>query len=282
MQKELKIVLGPTAVGKTDYSIKLAKEYHSPIISCDSRQIYKELKIGSAPPSPEQLAEVKHYFIASHTITDHYTAGRYELDALEVLDTLFKEHDTLIMCGGSALYIDALCYGLDAFPDADLALREKLNNRLELEGLESLRFELKKCDPETYQVIDLANARRVVRALEVFYQTGTKFSDFKTNSVKERPFKITKILIERPREELYDRINRRVDIMIDNGLVSEAKDLLPFRNLPSLNTVGYRELFEHFEGKHSMEKAIELIKRNTRHFAKKQISWWRELQTQAK
>lgn len=271
---ELVIVLGPTAVGKTDYSIGLAREYGSPVISCDSRQIYREMKIGTAPPSAEQLAAVPHYFIGTRSVTEPYTAGKYELDALALLDELFRDHATLVMCGGSGLYIDALCNGLDAFPDVDPQIREDLMTRLENEGLEALRFELRRLDPQTYASIDPANRQRVVRALEVCIGTGRPFSSYKTAAARERPFSIRKIGLTREREELYDRINRRVDLMMEAGLEEEARSLLPYRDLPALNTVGYRELFDCFDGKYPLEEAVRLIKRNTRHYAKKQLTYW--------
>lgn len=271
---ELVIVLGPTAVGKTDYSIGLAREYGSPVISCDSRQIYREMKIGTAPPSAEQLAAVPHYFIGTRSVTEPYTAGKYELDALALLDELFRDHATLVMCGGSGLYIDALCNGLDAFPDVDPQIREDLMTRLENEGLEALRFELRRLDPQTYESIDPANRQRVVRALEVCIGTGRPFSSYKTAAARERPFSIRKIGLTREREELYDRINRRVDLMMEAGLEEEARSLLPYRNLPALNTVGYRELFDCFDGRYPLEEAVRLIKRNTRHYAKKQLTYW--------
>ena len=271
---ELVIVLGPTAVGKTDYSIGLAREYGSPVISCDSRQIYREMKIGTAPPSAEQLAAVPHYFIGTRSVTEPYTAGKYELDALVLLDELFRDHATLVMCGGSGLYIDALCNGLDAFPDVDPQIREDLMTRLENEGLEALRFELRRLDPQTYESIDPANRQRVVRALEVCIGTGRPFSSYKTAAARERPFSIRKIGLTREREELYDRINRRVDLMMEAGLEAEARSLLPYRDLPALNTVGYRELFDCFDGKYPLEEAVRLIKRNTRHYAKKQLTYW--------
>lgn len=272
---ELVIVLGPTAVGKTDYSIDLALRYASPVISCDSRQIYREMKIGTASPSDEQLARVRHYFIGTRSVTDPlYTAGRYELDALALLEGLFREHDTLVMAGGSGLYIDALCDGLDDFPDVDPSIRASLMERLEKEGLEALRFELRRLDPETFESIDTANRQRVVRALEVCIGTGRPFSSFKTSAGKTRPFTIRKIGLTRPRQELYDRINRRVDLMMEAGLEAEARSLLQYRDLPALNTVGYRELFGYFDGKYPLEEAVRLIKRNTRHYAKKQLTYW--------
>lgn len=273
--KTLKVIVGPTASGKTDYSIELAKQYNSPIISCDSRQIYKELKIGTAPPSEEQLAQIKHYFIFSHSIFDFYTAGKYELEALELINNLFLTHDTLIVVGGSGLYVDALCYGIDDFPDSDMILRDNLMQRLSAEGIESLRNELRLLDPESYETIDKKNPQRIVRALEVCLQTGKKFSSFKSSSSKQRNFTIERTIIERPREELYDRINLRVDKMIESGLVDEAKELHKFKDLPALKTVGYKELFDYFDGKTSLEEAIDLIKRNTRRYAKRQITWFK-------
>lgn len=275
MEKELTVIVGPTAVGKTDYSIGLAKEYGSPIISCDSRQIFREMKIGTAPPSPEQLAAVKHYFIFSHSVSQYYTAGKYELEALAIINELFKTHDRLVVVGGSGLYVDALCYGLDDFPPADIELRNQLMERLEREGLESLRLELKQLDPESYYSMDIANRQRIVRALEVTLTTGRKFSSFKTNKAKERPFKINRIVLSMPREELYERINRRVDQMFDAGLVREVESLVRYRDMPALQTVGYKEIFEYLDGKHSLETARELIKRNSRRYAKKQITYFK-------
>lgn len=271
---ELTIILGPTAVGKTDYSIGLAGEYGSPVISCDSRQIYKEMVIGTAPPSEEQMAQVPHFFIGTMSVTEPYNAGRYEVDALALLEDLFKTHERLVMCGGSGLYIDALCNGLDTFPDVDAEIRAGLMRRLEAEGLEALRFELHKLDPETYDAIDVANGQRVVRALEVCLGTGRPFSSFKTATLRERPFSIRKIGLTRERGVLYDRIDRRVDMMMEAGLEEEARSLLQYRDLPALNTVGYREMFGYFDGLYPLEEAVRLIKRNTRHYARKQLSWW--------
>ena len=274
--KKLKIILGPTAVGKTDYSIETALRYGSPVISCDSRQIYKEMTIGTAVPSAEQLAAVQHYFIHSHTVTELYTAGKYELEALELINRLFEEeHDTLVMAGGSGFYVDALVNGLDDFPSADLQLRGELMARLQEEGVESLRLELKALDPESYETIDIANGQRVVRALEVCLMTGRPFSSFKTASRKSRDFEIEKIGLVRPREVLYDRINRRVIQMIDDGLVEEVRSLTQYRDLAALQTVGYKEIFDWFDGTtDSLDRAVELIQRNTRHYAKRQLSYW--------
>ena len=273
--KRLVIVLGPTAVGKTDFSIELARKYGSPVISCDSRQIFKEMTIGTAVPSASQLAAVKHYFIHSNSVEDNYTAGKYELEAVALIERLFaRGHDTLVMAGGSGFYIDAVCKGLDDFPPADPRLRAELSARLRSEGVESLRFELRRLDPESYDAIDLANGQRVVRALEVCLMTGRKFSSFKTSAVKKRSFSIEKIGLTRPRDILYDRINRRVVRMIDAGLVDEVRSLVRYRSLPALQTVGYREIFSYLDGDISLDRAVELVQRNTRHYAKRQMTWW--------
>ena len=295
MNRKLIIILGPTAVGKTDYSIEMALKYDSPIISCDSRQIYREMTIGTAVPSAEQLSAVQHYFIHSHSVEQLYTAGKYELEALELINRLFAEgHDTLVMAGGSGFYVDALVNGLDDFPSADLQLRDELMTRLREEGVESLRLELQKLDPESYATIDISNGQRVVRALEVCLMTGKPFSSFKTNQLKKRDFEIEKIGLTRPREVLYDRINRRVIQMIDEGLVDEVRSLTQYRDLAALQTVGYKEIFDWFDyldGKvstegwtpttpgdgpvTSLDRAIERIQRNTRHYAKRQLSYWK-------
>lgn len=275
MTKRLIIILGPTAVGKTDYSIETALRYDSPIISCDSRQIYKEMSIGTAVPSAEQLSAVQHYFIHSHTVTQLYTAGRYELEALELINRLFaKGHDTLVMAGGSGFYIDALVNGLDDFPAADPDLRNGLMGRLKNEGVESLRMELKALDPESYASIDIANGQRVVRALEVCLMTGRPFSSFKTNASRKRDFEIEKIGLTRPRDVLYDRINRRVIRMVDDGLVDEVRSLMAYRDLTALQTVGYKEIFDYLDGNYDLDRAVELIQRNTRRYAKRQLSYW--------
>lgn len=275
MPKKLILILGPTASGKTDYSISLAKEVGSPVVSCDSRQIYKEMKIGTAPPSDEQLAQIQHYFIFSHSIHNPYTAGIYEIEAISLLEKLFEKHDTIVAAGGSGLYAHALCHGLDDFPPADEELRRELTARLESEGLESLRADLRLLDRESYDSIEIENSRRVMRALEVTIQTGRKFSSFKTGVERERPFVIEKRLITRSREELYNRIDKRVDLMIESGLLDEVKSLYKFKDLPALRTVGYSELFDFLDGKVSLEEAVSLIKRNTRRYAKRQITWWR-------
>lgn len=272
---ELTIILGPTGVGKTDYAIDLALQYGSPVISCDSRQIFKEMKIGTAPPSPEQLAQVEHHFIFSNTVTDLYTAGRYEIEALALLEELFRSHSRLVMAGGSGLYIDALCNGLDDFPAADQQLRRELSEKAATpEGLQELVRKLEEIDPQACEFVDLQNRQRVVRAVEVTLQTGKKFSQWRQNRRKERPFAIRKIGLTRERDELYDRINRRVDIMMEQGLLKEVESLLPYRDMPALRTVGYKELFDYLDGNVTLEKAVELIKRNSRHYAKKQLTYW--------
>jgi len=294
VEKVLKIILGPTAVGKTAYAINLARQVGSPVISCDSRQIFKEMTIGTAVPSKAELSAVRHYFIQTKSITEHYAAGQYEIDALKLLEELFKTHDHLVMCGGSGLYIDAVCNGLDAFPEPDMELRDSLNRRLQEEGLEALRYQLKQEDPESYETIDIANPQRVVRALEVTIQTGRKYSDWKTGNEttgpealpkKERPFRIEKIGLAMDREKLYDRINRRVEKMMEDGLLDEVRALDRFRykgnvfcpdlnHIPPLRTVGYRELFDYLDGKTDLDTAVESIKRNTRRYAKRQMSYW--------
>ena len=274
MGRELIVILGPTAVGQTDYAVSLAQKYGTVVVSCDSRQIYREMRIGTAPPSPEQLAAVRHYFIFSHSVKQRYSAGQYEIEAMQLLEKLFEEHDTIIMAGGSGLYADALCYGLDDFPPADTELREILTRRAMEEGVAALAEELGKIDPESYASIDLSNRQRVIRALEVTMSTGRKFSSFKSAPRKKRPFAIKRTALSIPREELYSRINSRVERMFENGLAEEAESLLEYRNLPALNTVGYREVFSYLDGKISLDEAVELVKRNTRRFAKRQITYF--------
>ncbi len=287
--------MGATGVGKTDFAIRRALECGSPVISCDSRQIFKEMTIGTAVPDASQLAAVKHYFIHSNSVTEDYTAGRYEIEAHRLVNELFAQgHERLIMCGGSGFYIDAFVSGLDDFPPADPALRTELTSRLREEGVGALAGQLKELDPESCGVIDLSNGQRVVRALEVCLMTGRKFSSFKTSPNRRRDFGIEKIGLVRPKEELYSRINARVLQMIDAGLVDEVRGLTAFRDRPALQTVGYREIFAWFDfldGKvttdgwgptspgdgpvTTLDRAVELIQRNSRHYAKRQMSWWR-------
>jgi tRNA dimethylallyltransferase len=276
VSRRIEIILGPTGVGKTVYAIRRALECGSPVISCDSRQIYKELCIGTAVPSEEELAAVKHYFIRTVPITENYTAGIYEVQAMELVNSLFAQgHETLVMCGGSMLYIDAFCYGLDDFPEVPLQLRQHLMECLRSEGVEVLAEQLRELDPVSYGEIDLSNGQRVIRALEVSMYTGEPFSSFKTRRFKERDFEIVKIGLDRPREELYERINARVLDMMDRGLEEEARSMLPHRDLPALQTVGYKEMFGYFDGEYDLDEAVRRIQVNTRHYAKRQLTWWR-------
>ncbi len=276
MARRLLIILGPTAVGKTDFSVSKAMEYGSPVISCDSRQIFKGMSIGTAVPNASQLAAVKHYFIQSVPVTQTYTAGDYELEAVGLIEKLFGEgHETLVMTGGSMFYIDAVCNGLDNLPDGDPALRAELWVRLAEQGVGILAEELRQKDPLTYSQIDTRNSQRVIRALEVCLVSGKPLSSFKTGVKRKRSFEIEKIGLMRPRGELYSRIDRRVLNMIDEGLVDEVRSLLPYRECQALQTVGYKEMFEHLDGKIPLEEAVRLIQRNTRHYAKKQLTWWR-------
>ena len=263
MNKRLVLVLGPTAVGKTDYAIRMAEKYSSPVISCDSRQIFTEMRIGTAPPSEEQLRQVRHYFIFSHSVRNHYSAGQYEIEAMALLTELFKEHDTIVMAGGSGLYADALCYGLDDFPPADQELRKILTDRVRTEGVASLAEELREADPQSWATIDLSNPQRVVRALEVTLSTGRKFSSYKSSPRKPRPFEIERICLTLPREELYRRIDLRAEKMFETGLVDEVRGLTPWRGMPALKTVGYREVFEYLDGHISLDEALSLVQRNT-------------------
>ena len=276
MARRLLIILGPTAVGKTDYSISKALEYGSPVISCDSRQLYKGMSIGTAVPDASQLSAVKHHFIQTIPVDRPYTAGDYERDALSLIESLFDEgHETLVMTGGSMFYIDAVCNGLDELPDGDPAVRAGLWERIASEGLGSLCEELRRLDPVTFSQIDIRNPQRVVRALEGCIVSGKPFSSFKTGSHKSRDFVIEKIGLSRPREELYSRIDNRVLKMVESGLVEEVRSLLPYRDYQALQTVGYREIFDYIDEKYPLDEAVRLIQRNTRHYAKKQLTWWR-------
>lgn len=272
--KEITIVLGPTAVGKSELAVELALQYSCPVISCDSRQIYKEMSIGTAVPGPELLTAVHHYFIHSHSVTEYYTAGKYEIEANRLAEELFKEHDRLVMVGGSGFYIDAFCNGLDDFPPADQELHRHLSERLKNEGVAALRRELKSLDPVSYNSIDIANGQRVVRALEVCIMTGKPFSSFKKAVQRKRNFSIRKLGLTRPREILYERIDRRVIGMVDAGLVDEVKGLAEYRDLSALKTVGYSEIFRYLDGEISLDEAIRLVQRNTRHYAKRQMTYW--------
>lgn len=276
MGRKLIIVVGPTAVGKTGWSIDLALRVGSPVISCDSRQIYKEMTIGTAVPDASQLAAVKHYFIQDHTVAKMYTAGMYELEAIDLIEKLFADgHETLVMAGGSMFYVDAVCNGLDDMPPADDDLRQELTRRVREEGVDSLRMDLKRLDPVAYESIDIANPQRVLRAVEVCLLSGRPFSSFKLAAPKKRSFEIEKIGLCRPRDVLYDRINQRVDKMMEDGLVDEVRSLAEYRDTTALRTVGYSEIFSYLDGKCSLEQAVADIKTNTRHYAKRQMTWWK-------
>ena len=272
--KRLIVVVGATASGKTDLSIALARNYNAPIISTDSRQVFKGLPIGTAYPSQEQLQAVEHHFIGERELTENFNCGEYEKQALERLEMLFAKHDTVVAVGGSGLYIRALCEGMDELPEADETLRAELAERLENEGLESLLAQLKELDPEFYEVVDRQNPARVTRALEVCITSGCKYSLLRKAERKARDFQIIKVGITMPREQLYDRVNRRVDIMIEAGLEAEARAVLPYRDCNSLRTVGYSEMFDYFDGKTTFDEAVELIKRNSRRYAKRQTTWF--------
>ena len=273
--KILYVVCGPTAVGKTDFAIELAEQLGTEIISADSRQLYREIPIGTAQPSAKQLDRVKHHFIASRSIQDDYNAGMFERDALALLDELFRKYNAVVCCGGTGLYIKALCEGLDELPEADESIREQLINRLQNEGLESLQKQLKALDPIHFEKMDTQNPQRVMRALEVCLSTGKPFSSFHGSEKAERPFTIKKIGLELPREELYNRINFRVDQMLEHGWLEEDKAVFDQRHLNALNTVGYKELFAYLEGEMTLEEATEKIKINTRRFAKRQLTWFK-------
>jgi tRNA dimethylallyltransferase len=270
----LVILLGPTGVGKTDLSISIAKHFEAPIISADSRQFYQEMRIGTAAPTPSQLAGANHFFIGNKSITERYSCGMFEVDALNLLETVFTSSRIALLVGGSGLYIDAVVNGIDDFPTPDPELRQALLSQLKNEGVASLRAQLKILDPEYYGKVDLRNSQRVLKALEGCLQTGLTYTSFLTHRAKPRFFNSIFVGLNRPREELYRLINQRVESMMAEGLLDEAKKLYPFRELNALNTVGYRELFSYLDGQTSLEEAIELIKRNTRRYAKRQLSWW--------
>lgn len=273
-QPTLIVIVGPTAIGKTELCIELAKSLNTEIISADSRQIYKELNIGTAKPDKEALEEIRHHFIGTKSIHDYYTAGMFELDVLEKLRDLFSKHNQIIMTGGSGLYINAVCEGIDALPRVDPEIRNKLIDQYEKEGIQSLRQDLKKLDPDYYEKADLKNPKRLLKALEITVMTGKPYSSFLTRSKKTRPFNILKVGLYKEREELYENINKRVDKMIDEGLLEEAKELYKHKRVNALNTVGYKELFEYLDGNITYKRAIELIKRNTRRYAKRQLTWF--------
>ncbi|WP_251619825.1 tRNA (adenosine(37)-N6)-dimethylallyltransferase MiaA [Odoribacter lunatus] len=275
MNKTLIVLLGPTGVGKTDLSIDIASFFDTSIISCDSRQIYKEMKIGTAVPSEEQLKRVPHFFVGTLSVKEYYNSWQFEQQALERIRLLHKERDIVVMAGGSMMYIDAVCKGIDDIPTIAPELRQNLMKRYEEEGLEAICRQLKQLDPVFYGQVDLNNAKRVLHAVEVCLMAGVPYSSLRTNAPKDRGFRILKIGLMRDKEELYERINRRVDVMLEEGLMDEAHRLYKHKGLNALNTVGYKECFDFFDGKIDREEAVRLIKRNSRRYAKKQLSWFR-------
>jgi tRNA dimethylallyltransferase len=276
LSKTLIVITGPTAVGKTDLCLDIAKYFGIPIINADSRQIYREIKIGTAAPTEEQLQQVRHYFVGTQALTDYYSASIYEQEVMSLLDTLFQTSDYALLSGGSMMYIDAVCNGIDDIPTVDDETRNTLKRRLAEEGLESLCEQLRVLDPEHYEIVDKKNPRRVVHALEICLMTGRTYTSFRTNEHKERPFNIIKIGLTRDREIIYERINRRVDIMMEQGFLDEARSVYPLRHLNALNTVGYKELFAYLDGTWSLDEAIERIKGNTRRYARKQLTWYKK------
>lgn len=275
LDKSLIVLVGPTAIGKTAASIQIAKEFNWPILSADSRQFFKEMSIGTAKPSAEEMQNIPHYFIDSHSIADDYNVGKYETEAIELLDKLFKTNETIVLVGGSGLYIDAICQGFDELPEADPEVRTKINTLLEEKGIEALQALLKELDPEYYSKVDLQNPQRMSRALEVCLTTGEPYSALRKGNVKKRDFNIIKIGLNTDREILYERINKRVDEMMKMGLLEEVETLVPMKHSNALQTVGYKELFDFLENKTDLNTAIDSIKQNTRKFAKRQLTWFR-------
>lgn len=269
------VLIGPTGVGKTELSLRMAEHFHTHIISSDSRQLYADLKIGTAAPTAEQLQRVPHHFVGTLQLTDYYSAAQYESEVLAVLDDLFQQHKTVLLTGGSMMYVDAICKGIDDIPTVDAETRALMLQRYEEEGLERMCAELKLLDPEYYKIVDLKNPKRVIHALEICYMTGKTYTSFRTQQKKARPFRIVKIGLTRDRDELYERINRRVDLMIEEGLVEEAKAVYPYRHLNSLNTVGYKEIFKYLDGEWELPFAIEKIKQNSRIYSRKQMTWFK-------
>lgn len=274
-QKTLIVLVGPTGVGKTETSFVLAETLHAPIINADSRQIYKGMGIGTAAPTPEEQARVEHHFVQFLNPGEYYSAAQFELDVMARLETLFQSHDYVLLSGGSMMYIDAVCKGIDDIPTVDAETRKMMLERYEAEGLERLCSELRVLDPEYYQVVDLKNPKRVIHALEICYMTGKTYTSFRTNTRKERPFRIVKIGLKREREILYDRINRRVTQMLEMGLEQEVRSLMPYRNTNALNTVGYKEMFAYFDGTMTLEQAADKIRQNSRIYSRKQMTWFK-------
>ena len=275
MAKNLLVIIGPTGVGKTELSLRIAENFGTEIVSADSRQLYANLKIGTAAPTPEELQRVPHHFIGTLQLTDYYSAAQYEEDALKLLDHLFQTNDVVILTGGSMMYVDAVCKGIDDIPTVDEETRKTLLERYEKEGLEQLCAELKLLDPDYYKIVDLKNHKRVIHALEICYMTGKTYTSFRTQEKKTRPFRMIKIGLTRDREELYARINQRVDIMMEQGLLDEVKQVYPYRQLNSLNTVGYKELFNYLDGEWALPFAIDKIKQNSRIYSRKQMTWFK-------
>lgn len=269
------VLIGPTGIGKTDLSLNIAEHYNTEIISADSRQLYADLKIGTAAPTPEQLARVKHHFVGTLQLTDYYSAAQYEAEVMKKLDELFKRHNVIVLTGGSMMYVDAVCKGIDDIPTVDEETRKTLMQHYENVGLERLCAELKILDPEYYDIVDKKNPKRVIHALEICYMTGQTYTSFRTSQTKERPFNIIKVGLRREREELYERINKRVDIMMEDGLLEEAKSVYQYKNLNSLNTVGYKEMFKYLDGEWELPFAIEKIKQNSRIYSRKQVTWFK-------
>ena len=268
--------MGPTAVGKTDISLELAEQLHTSIISADSRQLYADLKIGTAAPTPEQLARVQHHFVGTLQLSDYYSAAQYADEVLSLLDILFQQQDVALLTGGSMMDIDAVCQGMDDIPTVDADTRAMVWQRYEEVGLEGIQRELKMLDPEYYAIVDLKNHKRIIHALEICYMTGKTFTSFRQRKTAERPFNIIKIGLNRERSELFNRINQRVDQMMQEGMLEEARKVYPYRHFNSLNTVGYKELFKYLDGEWTLEEAVEKIKRNTRIYAKKQLTWFKK------
>jgi len=274
--KNLIYIAGPTGVGKTELAIELAKKLKTEIISCDSRQFYKELEIGTCPPTERQLKEVKHHFIHNKSIHDRYNVGLFEKDAIHKINKLFEDKEYLILVGGSGLYADSVIYGIDEFPEIPQQIRDEITRMYKEKGILYIQKELKKLDRDYYEIVDIKNQSRIIRALEIIKFTGDKFSSLRKDKKKKREFKTKVVLLECPREELYDRINSRVDIMISNGLEEEARNLKKYSNLNTLNTVGYKEFYDYFENKLSYNEVINKIKQNTRNYAKRQITWFKK------
>ena len=275
MSKYLIVIAGPTGIGKTDLSIEIAKKYNAEILSCDSRQFFKEMSIGTAVPTKKELEEVKHHFIQNISIEQEYSVGKFEIDALKKINEIHNTNEFVVMVGGSGLYIDAVCRGLDHFPDVPNTLRDELNLKHEKQGIEVLKEQLDALDPEYYKEVDQANPHRIIRALEICIHTGKTFTSFRKQQQKARPFKTIKLILTRDREELYERINKRVDFMMAQGLLEEARNLYKHKKNNALKTVGYKELFAYFDGEWDLETAILEVKKNTRRYAKRQMTWYR-------